>query len=257
MEPIRVVVVDDQKITVDGFAILINKRPNMEFVGEALNGDQAIDLVKRLQPDVVCIDIVMPGTDGLQAARQISANNPSVKILFVSSSLQPETAKQAFKSGACGVLKKEDAFNHLIEAIEIVASNEMYVGPNITISDRRLTLEKANMIQTDANVPPSKTTKEVEAILRHSDIGVLDVTDEAIVCDDIMAAITQALETHRCISFTKQTASCSINVECVVTNRAPKDLFQKLQGWLRSLAVEFEGAGKPQAISDAADQATG
>ncbi|MEX1275720.1 MAG: response regulator transcription factor [Bacteroidota bacterium] len=129
---VQIVLADDHKIMRDGLRSLLEKQPDLEVVGEADSGSVAIRLVRECSPDVVILDIAMPGLDGTEVARQIKNHNPDVKILALSMHSDKQFVKRMFSSGASGYLLKECAFDELIEAIRSVMANRTYLSPMLT-----------------------------------------------------------------------------------------------------------------------------
>jgi DNA-binding NarL/FixJ family response regulator len=129
---IKILLADDHKIVRDGLRALIEKYPSMEIVAEAADGRTAVRLVKELSPNVVIMDISMPDLNGIEAARQIVAENPRVKILTLSMHSDARYVKELFNAGASGYLLKECAVEELVNAIQAVAANQVYLSPRIT-----------------------------------------------------------------------------------------------------------------------------
>jgi|MudIll2142460700_1097286.scaffolds.fasta_scaffold14133_3 DNA-binding NarL/FixJ family response regulator len=128
---IRILLVDDHQLLREGFRSLISEQSNMTVVGEAEDGRSAVQLAARLSPDVVVMDISMPGMNGIEAARQILAANPVVKIMALSMHLDRRMVLEMFKSGASGYLLKECAFDEVVQAVQVVASKGIYLSPKI------------------------------------------------------------------------------------------------------------------------------
>ncbi len=138
-DPIRVGVVDDQALMVTGFRMILESADGIEVVGTATNGVEAIDLVARLQPDVVLMDIRMPEMDGVEATRRImSAPEPTARVLILTTFDLDEYVYSALRAGAAGFLLKDAPPESLIEAVRVVASGEALLAPSVT---RRLVEE--------------------------------------------------------------------------------------------------------------------
>jgi DNA-binding NarL/FixJ family response regulator len=115
----------------EGLRSLIEKQPEMEVVGEAGDGRTTVRLVKRLSPDVVIMDITMPGMNGIEATRQITANFPGVKVVPLSTHSDRQFVLEVLRAGASGYVLKDCAFEELGRAIHAVASNQVYLSPGI------------------------------------------------------------------------------------------------------------------------------
>ncbi len=129
---IKILLADDHKIVRDGLRALIEKFPDMQVVAEAADGRTAVRLAKELIPDIAIMDISMPDLNGIEAARQISAEAPHVKILTLSMHSDARYVKNLFTAGASGYLLKECAFDELVNAIRTVMGNQVYLSPRVT-----------------------------------------------------------------------------------------------------------------------------
>ncbi len=128
MEPIRLVVVDDHEIARRGIRSVLAEEPGIEVVGEVGSGEDAIDTVRELHPDVVLLDISLPGMSGIEAANSIRQISPQSRIIFVSQHDSPLLAKDALLTGAYGYVVKSDAGLDLLPAIEAVQSGHTFVS---------------------------------------------------------------------------------------------------------------------------------
>ena len=131
MEKIRVILADDHTVVRQGLRALLAAEDDIDIVGEAENGRQAIQLVKKLLPDVVVMDIAMPVLNGLEATRQISRAVPSAKVLILSSYSDDEYVQQLTEAGAAGYLVKQTAGNELLKAIREAQRGNAYFSPAI------------------------------------------------------------------------------------------------------------------------------
>jgi DNA-binding NarL/FixJ family response regulator len=122
MAPTRVLLVDDESLVRRILKQILASYPDMELVGEASTGYEAITSVERLQPDIVVMDIRMPGLDGIAAAREISINYPKVKIIGLSEYAYGYNTDAMEKAGATGVYQKSNAFEELYGAIKKVTA---------------------------------------------------------------------------------------------------------------------------------------
>ena len=131
MAKIRVLVVDDHTIVRDGIRSLLARRKDIEVVGEAADGEQAIAQASELQPDVILMDIAMPGTDGLQATQKIHRSFPGIRILVLTQYENKEYVFPLLRAGACGYLVKLTRAADLIDAIRAVYTEGAYLPPGI------------------------------------------------------------------------------------------------------------------------------
>ena len=131
MRKIRVLLADDHTVVRQGLRALLAAEEDFEIVGEAENGRQAIQLVKKLLPDVAVIDIAMPVLNGLEATRQITRSVPATKVLILSSYSDDEYVQQLTEAGAAGYLVKQTAANELIKAIREAQRGNAYFSPAI------------------------------------------------------------------------------------------------------------------------------
>ena len=129
---IKILLADDHKIVSDCLKPLINKQPDMEVVGEAENGRMGVALAKKLNPNVVIMDIAMPDLNGVEATRQIVAKCPGVKVITLSMNSDRRYVKGMLRAGASGYLTKSCSLEELISAIRIVAANKKYLSPDIS-----------------------------------------------------------------------------------------------------------------------------
>ena len=122
IEAIRVLIVDDESMVRRILKQILIQYPDIEIVGEAANGDEALELVERIQPDVVVMDIRMPKMDGVAAAREIKSQHPHVKIIGLSELAEGYHAHAMELAGAVGTYKKSSATEELYEIIKRVAA---------------------------------------------------------------------------------------------------------------------------------------
>ena len=146
---IRVLLVDDQPLLRTGFRMILSAEPDLTIVGEAADGASGVEAARRLDPDVVLMDIRMPGMDGIQATRALAGpgvENP-IKVLILTTFGLDEYVVEALRAGASGFLLKDAPPEDLVEAIRIVAAGEALLAPSVT---RRL------LDRVASRLPPAK-----------------------------------------------------------------------------------------------------
>src|SRR6202012_5204687 len=143
---IRVLLADDQALIRAGFRVLLEAADDIEVIGEAVNGDQAVELARSERPDVILMDIRMPGTDGLAATSQIAAADAlnEVRVVILTTFETDEYVYQALRDGASGFLVKDAEPEDLIRAVRVVHRGEALLSPSVT---RRLIASLAGRAQ--------------------------------------------------------------------------------------------------------------
>ena len=131
MKQISVLLADDHTVVRQGLRALLEAEGDIKIVGEAANGRQAVDLAKKMLPDVVLMDLAMPVLNGLEATRQVRKNIPSAKVLVLTSYDDDEYVQQIVKAGASGYLIKQTAANDLLEALRAVQQGNNFYSPAI------------------------------------------------------------------------------------------------------------------------------
>ena len=129
---ISVVVVDDDQLVRSGVKMILGTAPDIDVIGEASDGDEAIRLVSRVRPDVVLMDVRMPGTDGIEATRKLAAAIPGCRIAILTTFEHDEYVFDALRAGASGFLLKRIPPDDLIAAVRTLASGDALLSPSVT-----------------------------------------------------------------------------------------------------------------------------
>ena len=130
--PYRILLADDHKIIRDGLRSLLGKEEDMVVVAEAENGRKALQLTRKLSPDVIIMDVSMPDLNGIDATRQIIGEQPGIKIVALSMHSEKQFVEGMLKAGVSGYLLKDTAFEELIKAIRVVCAGKKYLSPDVT-----------------------------------------------------------------------------------------------------------------------------
>jgi len=131
MEPIRVLIADDHRVYREGVRVLLQELEEVKLIGEAADGDQAISETERLLPDVILMDLRMPGTNGIEASRRILARNPRIGILVLTMYDDDESVFSAMRAGARGYLLKDADQTDLLRAVQAVSRGEAIFSPTV------------------------------------------------------------------------------------------------------------------------------
>ena len=168
MEPVRVLIADDHPHFRDGLRALLLSAPDAEVVGEAGDGEEAVRLAARLQPDVILMDLNMPGTGGIEATRRILHTSPHISVLVISMYEDDDSVFAALKAGARGYLLKGALKAEILRAIRAVTSGEAIFGP--AIARRLMQYFSAPRPDVPREAFPELTEREreiLELIARH------------------------------------------------------------------------------------------
>ena len=184
---IRVLIADDQALLRGGFRMILESQKDIEVVGEAADGREALEQARALEPDVVLMDIRMPELDGLEATRQLVGGDGAPRVLILKTFDLDEYVYEAMKAGASGFLLKEVRPEQLADAVRVVAAGETLVAPAIT---RRLIEEFVRRRPPGSGTPPEVselTERELEVFklvargLSNSEIAAMLFLSEATV----------------------------------------------------------------------------
>jgi DNA-binding NarL/FixJ family response regulator len=162
---IRVLLCDDQALVRDGFRMILNAEDDIDVIGEAADGGQAVEATKRLLPKVVLMDVRMPGMNGIEATRRILVSGVASRVLILTTFDLDEYVYEALRAGASGFLLKDATARQLVEGVRVVAAGEALLAPTVT---RRL-LERfaPTLPRGDEPAPPalsSLTEREREIL---------------------------------------------------------------------------------------------
>lgn len=185
----KIVLADDHRIMLEGLRTLIRSQPGMTVVGEAEDGQTAVELALELLPDIVIMDITMPGLSGIDAASRITSESGNTKIIVLSMHADKMYVIKAFKAGVRGYLLKKSAFNELICAIQTVSDNGVYISSSI-----------ANIVIENFIRSLSSSRSLVSSILTDRESEVLKHIAEGKSTKEIALSLyvsAKTVETHR------------------------------------------------------------
>ena len=177
MKRTRILLVDDHAVVRQGFKMILSAQPDMEIVGEAGNGREAVELAGQLKPDVVLMDVAMPELNGIEATRRLVAQAPHIRVIALSMHKDNVYVREILRAGARGYLLKDSGAGDLVTAIRAVAAGESYLSPavsNAVLDDYRrhvtnpidlLSSREREVLQMLAE---GKTNKEIAVVLNLS-----------------------------------------------------------------------------------------
>nr|NIN65779.1 response regulator [Anaerolineae bacterium] len=131
MDEIRVLIVDDHALFREGIRLILHNQGTIEIIGEAADGEEAIKVARTLKPDVVLMDVTMPGVDGLAATRQIKEDCPETQVLMLTMHESDDYFFRGLSAGASGYVLKEAVSADLIVAIQLVAQGQVFLYPSV------------------------------------------------------------------------------------------------------------------------------
>ncbi|ANS79061.1 DNA-binding response regulator, LuxR family [Serinicoccus hydrothermalis] len=132
-QPLRLLLVDDQPLLLQGFAMILSTEPDLEVVGQATDGRQAVDAVREHRPDVVLMDVQMPVLDGIEATRRIVADHPEVRVVILTTFDRDDYLFDALQAGASGFLLKNADAEDLVDAVHAAAEGHALLAPEVTM----------------------------------------------------------------------------------------------------------------------------
>ena len=181
---VRILLADDHTIILDGLCSLLGKNQDFKVVGRASDGTSAVRLAASLSPDIVIMDVSMPGLNGIDAARRILAENPKTKIIALSMHNDGRYISAALKSGAMGYILKESAFEELIAAIRTVMKGQCYLSASI-----------AAVVIKDYIRHLEKTESGVFSVLTPREREVLQALSEGLSTKEIASRLGVSIKT--------------------------------------------------------------
>ena len=165
-DPIRVLVADDHPVVREGFSAIVDVEDDIEVVGQAADGLEAVSLARALQPDVVLMDLVMPNLDGVAAIEQIRAELPNTQVLILTTYADDEYIMDGIQAGARGYLLKDALPDELVRAIRVVAAGESLLQPAVAakVLDKLSALMGGEGEATPRAATPQLTDRELEIL---------------------------------------------------------------------------------------------
>lgn len=158
---VSVLIVDDHPIVRQGLRTLLDLQEDIRVVGEATNGKDAVEMAGRLKPDVILMDLVMPGMDGIEATRQITALHQTTRVIALTSFVEDEKVIPAIQAGAVSFLLKDINPNDLMDAIRAASQGEARLHPEVT---RRLMRQVASQPPSPLQSAPDLTEREMDVL---------------------------------------------------------------------------------------------
>ncbi|MCB0610172.1 MAG: response regulator transcription factor [Lewinella sp.] len=159
----RILIADDHQLVIDGIKLMLSTEPDLECAGEANDGSRALDMLPELQPDLVILDINMPGLNGIETCRKIRESHPNLRILILSMLREVSLIKLVLKNGADGYLLKSAGRAEILDAIRKVRDGEKYFSPEVSA----LVMESLSGARTKVSENPfPKLSRREKQVLR-------------------------------------------------------------------------------------------
>jgi len=190
MGPTRILIADDHAVVRSGLRLILGTQPDLEVIGEASTGEEAVEKVIALRPDILLLDIAMPGLNGLEAARQIRQQAPQVRIIVLTIYDDEAYLRQFLEMGAAGYVLKKAADTELVDAIRIVERGEAFVYPSLM----------RQVIDSYLKQPPPSHDRKATAELSAREMEVLRLVALGYtaqqVADQLYISVS-TVQTHR------------------------------------------------------------
>ncbi len=188
---LRILLADDHELVRRGIRELLRVRRGFTIVGEASNGQEAVEKSTRLKPDVAIVDISMPGLDGLQATRQIRDASPTTEVIVLTMHESDQMVRRVLDAGALGYVLKSDLATHLVGAVKDVSAGKLFLTPRVSDIVLKGFLKNGNQAEPRENSRTRPTPREVQ-VIRHLAEGK---ANKEIAAE--LGITIRTVETHR------------------------------------------------------------
>jgi DNA-binding NarL/FixJ family response regulator len=177
---IQTIIADDHQLFRDGLKVLLDSTPDTEVIGEASSGEEVVALANRLRPDVILMDLQMPGVNGIEATQRIATQNPEINILILTMFDDDQSVFSALRAGARGYVLKGVKHDEMLRAVRAAASGEAIFSPGIA---QRMMSFFANVRSADSSRAfPDLTVREREVLdLLARDYSNADIAEELVI----------------------------------------------------------------------------
>jgi len=195
---IRILIADDHAVLRAGLRALLSNEPDLEIVAEASDGDETVRVARETQPDVVLMDISMPGRGGIEATLRLMELHPAVRVLILTMHEDKTLLHAAMQAGAAGYILKRALESELLNAIHAVARGDLYVHPAMT----RALLENVGVMAASSRAPASALTSRERDVLRliakgHTNRQIAEILSLSVrTVESHRASLTDKLELH-------------------------------------------------------------
>mgnify|MGYP000982274950 FL=1 len=198
MTRVRVLLADDQTLIRAGFAAIISSAADMEVVGEAIDGSDAVRQARSLRPDVILMDIRMPGVDGIAACEQITTDPEltAVRVLVLTTFEQDDYVVDAMRAGASGFLGKGAAPDELLEAVRVVAAGDALLSPAATRAVIRQVRSASVRVEEDTSVFDTLTEREREMVV----LAAAGLSNDEIAIRLVLSPLTVKTHVNRAMA---------------------------------------------------------